>query len=102
MKCDTPPLPTHVRDFWHSLFLLAQSDRLELDALKGLAQDSYLRERPEILSDMASWILPKSEQPLLESYAPQPAAPPAPPLQQNGWWRRLARKVKNRLASLVK
>lgn len=49
MPCETPPLPRHVREFWNLMYLLTQNVQLNVETLRGLALDPYLRERPEIL-----------------------------------------------------
>jgi radical SAM superfamily enzyme YgiQ (UPF0313 family) len=102
MKCDKPPLPQPVREFWYQLFLLTQSDRLDTETMRELSEDPYLRERPEILAEMVSWILPKEicEQ-ALEVRADQPGGSTAP-LQRSGLFHQIYRKVKNRFASPVK
>jgi len=102
MKCDTPPLPQHVRDFWCQMFLLTQSDRVDTDTLRGLSADPYLREHPEILDNLVHWILSGDRRHEL-SDALDVTAPPAKPSQPARWVsvvRDLYRKVKRRLVGI--
>ncbi len=105
MKCDTPPLPNPVREFWHCLYLLTQTQRLEPEILRGLAGDPYLREKPEILAEMTRWILHGDRKEFAShedsKACPGPAAaeafaPPAPASLP----RRLYRKIKRRMKLL--
>ena len=106
MTCDKPPLPEYIRDFWHQLYLLSQSDRLDVETIQGLAHDSCLREKPDVLADVVRAILPSCEcveaaQDPTKWQSSAPSSAPQPP-QGNGLLRRVYRKVRNRLAALVK
>lgn len=57
MKCDVPALPQRLREFWNYLYLLTQSDRIEINTLKKLATDRDLVEMPETLDALAGAIL---------------------------------------------
>jgi len=99
MKCDVPPLSQPIREFWAQMYLLTQSDRLDGTTLRGLAEDPYLREKPEILQDLVYWLLHEGDgrptQPRAGGGATTQATPAA--AGANGLLRRLARKIKNRL-----
>jgi len=99
MKCDVPPLPQRVRDFWYQLFLLTQKVRVDIETLRGLSADPYLREHPEILSNIVHWIMEKSERPEYSSAlrTSEPAAPPtcqpSPPYRDD-FLRRVYRRMR--------
>lgn len=57
MRCDVPPLERNVREFWNYMYLLTQSERMDSTTLRGLAEDPYLREKPEILDRIAYAVL---------------------------------------------
>jgi radical SAM superfamily enzyme YgiQ (UPF0313 family) len=102
MRCDTPPLPAHVRDFWHSLFLLTQSDRVDLTTLRGLAEDHHLRENPDALAEMAAKTLPNADCDVSPDVCAGQTTAPAAPAGGNGLLRRVYRKFRNSLAGLTR
>jgi len=100
MKCDLPPLAQHVREFWHLLYLLTQSDRLDDETLVGLSRDPYLREKPEILDSLVFWILHEADPQKQPPAAAQKLAESGR-RHRDGTFRGIYRKIRKRFSALI-